>query len=52
MATESAYAIHTDVKFNPLELIDIRKLSEECKEDWFNQSLCEVNDCVVRLERG
>ena len=49
MATESAYAIHTDVKFNPLELIDIRKLSEECKEDWFNQSLCEVNDCVVRL---
>ncbi|MDH3671112.1 MAG: cupin domain-containing protein [Gammaproteobacteria bacterium] len=49
MGTESAYAIHTDVRFNPLELIDIRKLSEECKEDWFNQSLCEVNDCVVRL---
>ena len=49
MGTESAYAIHTDVKFKPLELIDIRKLNEECKEDWFNQSLCEVNDCVVRL---
>ncbi|MFQ5761376.1 MAG: cupin domain-containing protein [Acidiferrobacterales bacterium] len=49
MSTESAYAINTDVKFNPLELIDIRKLSEECEEDWFNQSLCEVNDCVVRL---
>ena len=49
MGAEPAYAIHTDVKFNPLELIDIRKLSEECKEDWFNQSLCEVNDCVVRL---
>lgn len=49
MGTEPAYAIHTDVKFNPLELVDIRKLSEECKEDWFNQSLCEVNDCVVRL---
>lgn len=49
MGTEPAYAIHTDVKFKPLELVDIRKLSEECKEDWFNQSLCEVNDCVVRL---
>ncbi|MFQ5545590.1 MAG: cupin domain-containing protein [Acidiferrobacterales bacterium] len=49
MDTESAYAIHTDVKFKPLELVDIRKLNEECKQDWFNQSLCEVNDCVVRL---
>ena len=49
MGTEPAYAIHTDVKFKPLELVDIRKLNEECEEDWFNQSLCEVNDCVVRL---
>ena len=49
MSTESAYSIHTDVKFNPLELIDIGKLHEECKEDWFNQTLCQVNDCVVRL---
>lgn len=49
MDTESAYAIHTDVKFNPLELIDIRKLNKECQGEWFNQSLCEVNDCVVRL---
>lgn len=49
MSTESAYSIHTDVKFNPLELIDIGKLHEACKEDWFNQTLCQVNDCVVRL---
>jgi dTDP-4-dehydrorhamnose 3,5-epimerase-like enzyme len=49
MSTESKYDIHTDLKFNPLELIDIRKLYEECKEDWFNQTLCQVNDCVVRL---
>jgi len=49
MSTESGYSIHTDVKFKPLELIDIRKLHEACKEDWFNQTLCQVNDCVVRL---
>ena len=49
MSAESEYEIHTDLKFNPLELIDIRKLHEECKEDWFNQTLCQVNDCVVWL---
>jgi len=43
------YSIHLDVKFAPLELVDIRKLQEECKDDWFNQTLCMVNDCVVRL---
>jgi mannose-6-phosphate isomerase-like protein (cupin superfamily) len=49
MSAESEYEIHTDLKFNPLELIDVRKLHEECKEDWFNQTLCQVNDCVFRL---
>ncbi len=49
MSTESGYSIHTDVKFNPLELIDIGRLQQECKQNWFNQSLCQVNDCVVRL---
>ena len=49
MATESEYSTNTDIKFNPLELIDVGKLDQECKEDWFNQTLCQVNDCVVRL---
>jgi dTDP-4-dehydrorhamnose 3,5-epimerase-like enzyme len=49
MNVKSSYSIHTDVNFNPLELIDIRRLYEECKEDWYNQSLCRVNDCVIRL---
>lgn len=43
------YSIHTDVKFPPLHLIDVRKLQEETKEQWFNQTLCRVNDSVVRL---
>jgi mannose-6-phosphate isomerase-like protein (cupin superfamily) len=43
------YSIHTDVKFPPLHLIDVRKLQEQTKDEWFNQTLCQVNDCVVRL---
>ena len=43
------YSIHTDVKFPPLHLIDVRKLQQETKDQWFNQTLCQVNDSVVRL---
>ena len=49
MHSEKPYNINTDIKFPPLQLIDIRKFHESCKEDWFNQTLCRVNDCVVRL---
>jgi mannose-6-phosphate isomerase-like protein (cupin superfamily) len=43
------YSIHTDIKYQPLELEDIGKLADECVEKWWNQSLSRVNDCVVRL---
>ena len=43
------YDIHTDVKHGPLELVDAGKLADECTEKWWNQTLCQVNDCVVRL---
>ena len=43
------YRIHTDVQFSPLELVDVGKLADECTEQWWNQTLCQVNDCVVRL---
>ncbi|MUG96557.1 cupin domain-containing protein [Scytonema sp. UIC 10036] len=49
MSTQLPYTINTEVKFGFLNLIDVQKLQEECKEDWFNQTLCQVNDCVVRL---
>lgn len=49
MNTENKYSINTGVSFNALELINVRKLSEQVKKDWFNQTLCQVNDCVVRL---
>ena len=44
-----AYDIHTDVKFGPLELVDAGRLADECREKWWNQTLCRVNDCTARL---
>jgi mannose-6-phosphate isomerase-like protein (cupin superfamily) len=46
---QTPYTIHDDVKFKPLELIDVARLQRATKEQWFNQTLCEVNDSVVRL---
>ncbi len=43
------YDIHTDVKFGPLELIDVGALADGCTQPWWNQTLCQVNDCVVRI---
>ncbi len=49
MDNENKYSIHLDVKYQPLELIDIPSLVSTVTDQWFNQSLCMVNDCVVRL---
>ena len=49
MNSEKNYHINKDVRFEPLELIDIPRMVEECDEAWFNQTLCRVNDCVIRL---
>ena len=49
MSTPPSYQINLDVKFGFLKFIDVPRLIAECKEQWFNQTLCQVNDCVVRL---
>lgn len=49
MTTEHNYRINTDVAFGFLKLIDVDGIRREVRDDWFNQTLCEVNDCVVRL---
>ena len=49
MTPNHPYSMYLDKKFGPLELIDIQKLADTCKEEWFNQTLCQVNDSVVRL---
>jgi mannose-6-phosphate isomerase-like protein (cupin superfamily) len=32
-----------------MEMIDIDILQKACTHDWFNQTLCRVNDSLVRL---
>ena len=49
MELDSGYSMNTDVKHGPLEIVDVQKLQAECQEQWFNQTLCRVNACVVRL---
>lgn len=43
------YTIHLDSKFGFLELIDIPSLAAAVKDQWYNQTLCQVNESVVRL---
>jgi hypothetical protein len=47
--SETKYVIQTDVKFGALEKIDIGAIEKACDYDWFNQTLCRVNDSLVRL---
>ncbi len=49
MGTPSPYSINLNTRFGPLELIDVQALVDACKEPWYNQTLCRINDCVVRL---
>jgi len=44
-----SYATHLNVYYSPLELINIPTLVAACTDHWYNQTLCRVNDSVVRL---
>ena len=49
MESKQDYSINTDIKFGYSELIDISEIIKSCKEQWFNQTLCRVNESVVRI---
>ena len=49
MDNPEPYSIHLDARFAPLELVDLPSLIQEVNDPWYNQTLCRVNDCVVRL---
>ena len=49
MSDYNKYSIDLEVKFKPLEIIDISILIANCSKKWQNLSLCNVNDSVVRL---
>jgi mannose-6-phosphate isomerase-like protein (cupin superfamily) len=43
------YDTHLDILHQPLERIDVQALVDACTHPWWNQTLCQVNDSVVRL---
>jgi hypothetical protein len=43
------YVTHLDIKFPSLDLIDVAALAKSVTDQWYNQTLCRVNDSVVRL---
>ena len=43
------YATYLDIKFPALSVVDITTLVKACTDKWYNQTLCKVNDSVVRL---
>jgi len=47
--TEYPYVTKLDIKYQPLELIDEKSFSDAVTDKWFNQTLCAVNDSVVRV---
>lgn len=49
MENKTVYNIHLNVKYPHLELIDIDTVVKENTEKWFNQTLTQVNDSVVRI---
>ena len=46
------YATHLNTHYGPLELVDVPALVAACTDRWYNQTLCRVNDSVVRLGVG
>jgi mannose-6-phosphate isomerase-like protein (cupin superfamily) len=49
MASQAPHSINLSTKFAPLELVDLEPLVQACQDKWYNQTLCRVNDSVVRL---
>jgi mannose-6-phosphate isomerase-like protein (cupin superfamily) len=43
------YATHLDIRYQPLEVVDVPALVDAVRDRWYNQTLCRVNDSVVRL---
>lgn len=52
MNTNSAHSHNLEVRYGPLEVMDTCRLQEKWQAGWISQTLCQVNDCVVRLGAG
>jgi mannose-6-phosphate isomerase-like protein (cupin superfamily) len=43
------YETRLNILYQPLEVVDEKALTDACEFKWYNQTLCRVNDSVVRL---
>jgi mannose-6-phosphate isomerase-like protein (cupin superfamily) len=43
------YETRHNARYGALELIDVAALAETCTHKWYNETLCAVNDSVVRV---
>jgi hypothetical protein len=49
MSTPFPYETRLNILKQPLELIDVREIADACEFKWYNQTLCKVNESVVRM---
>jgi mannose-6-phosphate isomerase-like protein (cupin superfamily) len=43
------YETRLNLLCRPLEIIDEKSLADACTYKWYNQTLCQVNQSVIRL---
>jgi mannose-6-phosphate isomerase-like protein (cupin superfamily) len=43
------YDTRLEVYYEPLDVVDVQRLADACTHPWYNQTLCRVNESVVRL---
>ena len=48
-AKDFPYETHLDIRYPQGEVVDVPALVAAVTHPWFNQTLCQVNDSVVRL---
>src|SRR3954462_12241953 len=49
MTQNFPYATHLDIRYGPLEVVDVPAVVAAGRDRWYNQTLCKVNDSVVRV---
>lgn len=49
MGESSQYSIHLEPMYDFLELVDVPAVIAACEDEWYNQTLCRINEAVVRL---
>jgi len=49
MATTYPYETRLNIRYQPLELIDTNAVADAVTHPWYNETLCKVNESVVRM---